>query len=85
MKGRHNSYRKFAEVIAPKEADESARRILKSLDHVFAIFDSSLTDPGGDIAHEIPVAPEKSETMKPRNVNRWSRSLALSAAEGWTG
>jgi hypothetical protein len=34
-------------------------RILKSLDHVFAIFDSSLADPGGGIVHEIPIAPEK--------------------------
>ena len=50
---------KFTEVLATQEADERAWRILKPLDHVFPILDKSLGDPGGDIMHEIPIAPEK--------------------------
>jgi hypothetical protein len=85
-RGKRNSYQKFAEVLAPQEADESARRILKPLDHVFAILDTSLTDPGGDIVHEIPVAPEKvgdDETAKRQPLGQ-DRSHQVRQKD-WTG
>ena len=49
-----NAHQELAEILPAQQADEGPRRVLKSLNHVFAIFDSSLADPGRDIAHEIP-------------------------------
>jgi hypothetical protein len=54
-----NAHQKFAEVLTTQEADERPWRIPKPLNYIFAIFDSSLADPGRGIAHEIPLAPEK--------------------------
>jgi hypothetical protein len=54
-----NAHQELAEILASQETDEGPRRVLKSLYHVFAIFDSSLADPGRDIAHEIPITRRK--------------------------
>ena len=66
-----NAHQNFTKIFPTQEADERPRRVLEPLNHVFAILDPSLADPGRDIVHEIPIAPEKVETMKPRNVNRF--------------
>src|ERR1017187_4368970 len=54
-----NVHQKFAKILPAQEADKGPRRVLEPLNHVFAIFDPSLANPGRDIAHEIPIAPEK--------------------------
>jgi hypothetical protein len=62
-----NAHQKFAEILPAQEADEGPGRFPKPLNHVFAILDPSLADPGGDIVHEIPIAPDKvgeNETAK---------------------
>ena len=41
-----NVHQKFAKILPAQEANEGPRRVLKPLNHVFAIFDPSLTDPG---------------------------------------
>jgi hypothetical protein len=53
---RRNLHQKFAEILPAQEADKGARRVLEPLDHIFAILNPSLADPGGDIAHEILMA-----------------------------
>ena len=45
-----NAHQKFSEILPAQQADECPWRVLESLNHVFAIFDLSLADPGGDIA-----------------------------------
>ena len=54
-----NAHQKFAEILPAQEADEGPWRVLEPLNNVFAIFDPSLADPGGDIVNEIPIAPKK--------------------------
>src|SRR6516225_9523163 len=49
-----NAHQESAEILPAQEPDEGPRRVLESLNHNLAIFDSSLADPGRDIAHEIP-------------------------------
>src|SRR6516164_7482378 len=50
-----NAHQELAEILSAQEANEGPRRVLESLNHLFAIFNSSLADPGRDIAHEIPI------------------------------
>jgi hypothetical protein len=54
-----NAHQELAEILSAQEADEGPWSVLESLNHVFAIFDSSLADPGRDIAHEIPITRGK--------------------------
>src|ERR1039458_10153663 len=54
-----NVHQKFAKILPAQEAYKGPRRVLDPLNHVFAILDPSLADPARDIAHEIPIAPEK--------------------------
>ena len=49
-------HQEFAEIFTAQEADKGARGVLEALDNVSAILDPALADPGGDIAHEIPIA-----------------------------
>src|SRR5205823_15132547 len=62
-----NAHQEFAEILPAQEANEGPWSVLESLNHVFAIFDSSLADPGRDIAHEIAITRRKvgdDETVK---------------------
>ena len=54
-----NAHQEFAEILSAQEADEGPRSVLETLNHVFAIFDSSLADPGRDIAYEIAITRRK--------------------------
>src|SRR5262249_16636276 len=68
-----DAHQELAEILPAQEADEGPWSILESLNHVFAIFDSSLPDPGRNIAHEIPITPRKvgnDETRKRQPVGQ---------------
>ena len=58
-RGVRNAHQKFAKILAAQEADKGPRCVLEPVNDVFAIFDPSLVNPSGDIAHEIPIAPDK--------------------------
>ena len=60
-----NAHQKFAEILPAQEADKGPRRIFEPLNHIFAILDPSLADPGRDIVHEIPIAPDQPATTRP--------------------
>jgi hypothetical protein len=51
---RCNAHQELAEILAAQETDEGPRRVLKSLYHVFAIFDSSLADPAATSRMKSP-------------------------------
>ena len=69
-RGVRNAHQEFAKILPTQEADEGPRRFRKPLNHVFAILDPSLADPGGDIVHEIPIAPDKVGDNETANIHR---------------
>jgi hypothetical protein len=54
-----NAHQEFAKILPAQETDEGTGRFPKPLNHVFAILDPSLANPGGDIVHKIPITPDK--------------------------
>src|SRR5262249_31160862 len=54
-----DAHQELAEILPAQEADEGPWSILESLNHVFAIFDTTFPDPGRHIAHEIPITRGK--------------------------
>ena len=79
-----NAHQNFTKIFPAQEADERPGRVLEPLNHVFAILDPSLADPGRDIVHEIPIAPEKvgdDETAK-RQPLRQDRSHQVRQKDG---
>jgi len=81
-----NTHQEFAEILSAQGTDEGLWSPLEPLNHVFAIFDSALADPGRDIAHEIPITRRKVgdyETLKLQPFGQ-DRSHQV-RQEDWTG
>ena len=68
-----NAHQEFAKILPAQEANEGLWRVSSPSTTSSRIFDPSLANPGGDIAHEIPIAPEKvgdDETAKGQPFNQ---------------